>query len=54
MPGAPARPGTGRLIIVPNRVIAMRSVRHEPIPFSLPARRECAVNFSALTPAWLF
>jgi hypothetical protein len=27
----------------------MHSARHEPIPFSLPARRECAVNFSVLT-----
>jgi hypothetical protein len=54
MPGAPAQPDTGLLAVVANPAIAMRSIRHEPIPFSLPARRECAVNFSALTPAWLF
>jgi len=54
MPGAPTRPGTDRLAVVANPPIAMRSIRHEPIPFSLPGRRECAVNFSALMPAWLF
>jgi hypothetical protein len=44
MPGAAARPGTSRLAVVANLIIAL-NVRHEPSPFRCQARRECVANF---------
>jgi hypothetical protein len=49
LPGAAARPGTIRPAVVTSPVaaslIVALNVRHRPFSFSLPARRECAVNF---------